>query len=283
MEFSLLLKSTSQITAEGLLNGTTQSEVVPTIAADPFFATQVIAQLRREYGLKRPLAIQIATEICETALLKARPRDLKFLNAQFVALALDRSDFENVREYLLRNISTNFRLTLLMVSRRFCRLTNRPRRAEFFDHLIVDRNANAELEFSPEIVREIRTALSRHAPDENVLNFHGAAAPKFPPLISAPLLVQGLETGVLRQILSSNYNNRVINYLKNCLGSYKAAILDGRATVLALELDGKPTEAIQINRATMTVAQWAGVGNAPPNAATKNAIVETLRTIGVRA
>jgi len=283
MDFSLIVKSAAQITAEDLLNGTCRSEVVAGVAADPFFATQVIAQLRREYGANRSIAIQVATQICETALPKARPRDLKFLNAQFVALALDRCDYENVRQHLLRNASPNFSLTFLMLSRRFCRMTNRPNRAEFFDHLIVDRNAYADLEFTPEIVREIRTALSRHALDENTLNFHGAAAPKFPPLLSAPLPVQGLETGVLRQILSSNYNNRVINYLKNCLGSYKAAILDGRATVLALELDGKPTEAIQINRATMAVQQWAGVGNAPPNAATKNAIVETLRTIGVRA
>ncbi len=283
MDISLLLKSASQITAEGLLDGTSNSEVVPTIAADPFFASQVIVQLRREFGVNRPRAIQIASEICEKALLKARPRDLKFLNAQFVALALDRCEYETVREYLLRNVAANFNLSFLMVSRRFCRLTNRPRRAEFFDHLIADRNANADLEFTPEIVREIRNALSRHAPDENLLNFHDTAAPKFQPLISVPLPVQGLETGVLRQILSSNYNNRCINYLKNCLGAYKAAILDGRATVLALELDGKPTEAIQINRATMTVQQWAGVGNAPPNPVTKNAIVETLKSIGVRA
>jgi len=102
--------------------------------------------------------------------------------------------------------------------------------------------------------------------------------------LETPVAVDGLPTYTLRPLKSKRQLARAANHLQNCLNSYHSQIVQGTTLLFAVERDGTPIEAIEVNPSTRRVVQWKGVSNRPPNSTTKPVIERTLKNVaGIRA
>jgi hypothetical protein len=83
--------------------------------------------------------------------------------------------------------------------------------------------------------------------------------------LESPVAVPGLDGITIRPLKSKRQLARVANQLKNCLNSYLSQVLNGTTLLFAVELNGAPIEAIEVNPASRKVVQWKGVANSKPN------------------
>ena len=83
--------------------------------------------------------------------------------------------------------------------------------------------------------------------------------------LESPIAVPGLDGYTIRPLKSKRQLARVANQLKNCLNSYLGQVLNGTTLLFAVELNGAPIEAIEVNPASRKVVQWKGVRNSKPN------------------
>lgn len=251
---------------------------------DQFESVQIIARLRRVQGEDFAKSRQIAQQILMVNFARGiSDRHAPFFNAQQRAVMQDLGQTAALREILLRSISECMSSSLLMSCRRLVNEAGRRNRARFFDSLIEQRNAENFAGFTPQCLRQIREALLSQFCEGDLFATPSVGAKVFPILLQNPEPVLGLEAAVLKQIQSSNYNNRVIHYLQNCLGQYRQAILDGTVTILCLEVNDQPREVLEVDREKMQIRQWAGKSNAPPDPKTKRAIASTLAKLGILA
>ncbi len=94
--------------------------------------------------------------------------------------------------------------------------------------------------------------------------------------LETPVEIRGLSGYTLRPLKSKRQLARVANQLKNCLNSYLSQVVNGTTMLFAVECQGTPIEAIEVNPATRRVVQWKGERNSPPNQTTRAAIQRTL-------
>ena len=94
--------------------------------------------------------------------------------------------------------------------------------------------------------------------------------------LEAPLPIPGLDGYTLRPLKSKRQLARTANQLRNCLNSYLTQVVNGTTLLFAVEKDGTPVEAIEVNPATRMVVQWKGPSNTPPNAQTRPSIERVL-------
>jgi hypothetical protein len=94
--------------------------------------------------------------------------------------------------------------------------------------------------------------------------------------LETPVEIHGLSGYTLRPLKSKRQLARVANQLKNCLNSYLRQVVNGTTMLFAVECQGTPIEAIEVNPATRQVVQWKGERNAAPNPRTRAAIEQTL-------
>lgn len=97
--------------------------------------------------------------------------------------------------------------------------------------------------------------------------------------LEAPVDVVGLQGYTLRPLKSKRQLARVANQLKNCLNSYLGQVANGTTLLFAVENNGCPVEAIEVNPATRRVVQWKGERNSSPDPRTRTAIETTLASI----
>jgi hypothetical protein len=83
--------------------------------------------------------------------------------------------------------------------------------------------------------------------------------------LETPLSVPGLNGYTLRPLKSKRQLARVANQLHNCLNSYHSQVVNGATLLFAVERQGTPIEAIEVNPASRKVVQWKGVRNSTPN------------------
>ena len=249
---------------------------------DQFESVQIIARLRRVRGDGYAKSREIAWQILTVNFARGvSDRHRPFFNSQLRALMQDRGETGDLREILLRAVSVRMTSAELMSCRRLCNEAGRRNRARWFDSLIEQRDAANFEGFAPECLRQIREALSSRWCEGDLFASPSVNLKAFPPLISTPIPVVGLKSAFLTQITSVKQNNRVIHYMKNCLNSYRRAVVDGTATILVFEINEEPREVIEVNREKMQVKQWAGKSNAPPDLKTRKAIASMLSQVGV--
>ena len=83
--------------------------------------------------------------------------------------------------------------------------------------------------------------------------------------LETPIAIPGLNGYTLRPLKSKRQLARVANQLRNCLNSYLSQVVNGATLLFAVELQGTPIEAIEVNPASRKVVQWKGVCNSNPN------------------
>ena len=94
--------------------------------------------------------------------------------------------------------------------------------------------------------------------------------------LEAPIPIPGLEGFTLRPLKSKRQLARVANQLRNCLNSYFAQVVRGTTLIFAVERNGVPVEAIEVNPATRRIVQWKGPSNCAPNRQTQAQITQVL-------
>ena len=99
--------------------------------------------------------------------------------------------------------------------------------------------------------------------------------------LEAPLPIPGLDGYTLRPLKSKRQLARTANQLRNCLNSYLTQVVNGTTLLFAVEQDGTPVEAIEVNPATRMVVQWKGPSNTPPNTQTRQSIERVLAQTAV--
>ena len=97
--------------------------------------------------------------------------------------------------------------------------------------------------------------------------------------LETPVDISGLDGYMLRPLKSKRQLARVANQLKNCLNSYLGQIVNGTTLLFAVEINGIPVEAIEVNPATRRVVQWKGEANCSPNPRTREAIENILARV----
>lgn len=95
-------------------------------------------------------------------------------------------------------------------------------------------------------------------------------------LLETSVVVAGLHGFTIRPLKSKRQLARVANQLKNCLNSYLSQVLNGTTLLFAVELNGTPIEAIEINPASKRIVQWKGFRNSAPNSKTQPYIKKAL-------
>ena len=83
--------------------------------------------------------------------------------------------------------------------------------------------------------------------------------------LETPISISGLNGYTLRPLKSKRQLARVANQLQNCLNSYHSQVVNGATLLFAVERQGTPIEAIEVNPASRKVVQWKGVRNCQPN------------------
>ena len=139
------------------------------LTIDQFEATQIIARLRRGLGDHRSeIAREIAWRIIQLNEQRGlRPRQAPFFESQRRALMQDMGQTEELREVLLRSLGRNASIGVLLSCRRFARQEGRINRARMFDQLILESSESNFCGFTPEVVREMRAAISRQGNDDH--------------------------------------------------------------------------------------------------------------------
>ena len=94
--------------------------------------------------------------------------------------------------------------------------------------------------------------------------------------LEVPVQVQGLDGYSIRPLKSKRQLARVANQLQNCLNSYLGQVVNGTTLLFAVEHQGTPVEAIEVNPASRKIVQWKGVRNSNPDPRLKSHIQETL-------
>ena len=94
--------------------------------------------------------------------------------------------------------------------------------------------------------------------------------------LETPIAIPGLNGYTLRPLKSKRQLARVANQLRNCLNSYLSQVVNGATLLFAVELQGIPIEAIEVNPASRKVVQWKGVCNSNPNPNLQPHIQQTL-------
>ena len=94
--------------------------------------------------------------------------------------------------------------------------------------------------------------------------------------LETPISVPGLNGYTLRPLKSKRQLARVANQLQNCLNSYHSQVVNGATLLFAVELQGTPIEALEVNPASRKVVQWKGVRNSKPNPLLQPHIQKTL-------
>jgi hypothetical protein len=255
---------------------------------DPFEATQIVARLRRAFnddrlGTARDIAWRI---ICAHEDRGIRPRQVPFFEAQKRALMQDLGQTEELRELLLRSIGRNMSVGVLLSCRRFARQEGRINRARMFDQLIIETGETNFCGFTPEVVTEMRAAISRQGNDENFGPYGSPHAdeskPAPPPLFNGLVQISDLPNLKLRLLRSSREVDYATHKLKNCLATtYKRRIKSGHCWIVTLEMGGKPVEALEIDQTNRRILQWAGVENMPPNPNYQDSVRSALKMYGV--
>ena len=255
---------------------------------DQFEATQIIAQLRRGFGSDRS---EIAKEIAWRIISLNEQRGIKsrqapFFESQRRALLQDMGRTEELREELLRSLGRNVSVGVLLSCRRFARQEGRINRARMFDQLILETGESNFCGFTPEVVREMRAAISRQGND-NGFGPYGSlqtdeSKPAPPPLFNGLIRICDEPQLNLRLLRSTNEIDYASNKLKNCLATtYKRRIKSGHCWIVTLEMGGKPFEALEIDQRSRRILQWAGVENMPPNPNFQDSVRSALKTYGV--
>ncbi len=255
---------------------------------DPFEATQVVARLRRAFnddrmGTARDIAWRI---ICAHEDRGIKPRQVPFFESQKRALLQDMGRTEELRELLLRSIGRNVSEGVLMSCRRFARQEGRVNRAQMFDQLIIEAIQSDFCGFTPEVVREMRAAISRQGNDDHFGPYGSPrtdeSKPAPPPLFTGLVQVSSSPNLKLRLLRSSREVDYATHKLKNCLATtYKRRIKSGFCWVVTMEIDGQPIEALEIDQRSRRIVQWAGVENMPPNPKFQDSVRSALQTYGV--
>ena len=255
---------------------------------DQFEATRIIARLRRVRADDiSETAREIAWRIIQLNEQRGyKPRQAPFFESQRRALMQDIGRTEELREDLLRSLGRNVPLGVLLSCRRFARQEGRINRARMFDQLILESSEVNFCGFTPEVVREMRAAISRQGNDHHFGPYGSPHAdeskPAPPPLFNGLIHICDEPQINLRLLRSSNEVDYASNKLKNCLATtYKRRIKSGHCWIVTLEMDGKPIEALEIDQRNRRIVQWAGVENMPPNPNFQDSVRSALKTYGV--
>jgi len=255
---------------------------------DQFEVTQIIARLRRgrsDGGSET--ARQIAWRLIQLNEQRGiKPRHKPFFESQRRALMQDLGRTQELRELLLRSLGRDASVGVLLSCRRFCRHEGRINRARMFDQLRIEASESNFCGFTPEVVREMRAAISRIGNDDYFGPYGSPHAdeskPAPPPLFNGLIHIGDEPKMNLRLLRSSNEVDYASSKLKNCLATtYKRRIKSGHSWIVTVEMDGKPVEALEIDQHSRRIVQWAGIQNMPPNPNFQDAVRSALFSIGV--
>lgn len=83
--------------------------------------------------------------------------------------------------------------------------------------------------------------------------------------LETPISIPELNGYTLKPLKSKRQLARVANQLQNCLNSYHSQVVNGATLLFAVERQGTPIEAIEVNPASRKIVQWKGVRNSTPN------------------
>jgi hypothetical protein len=118
--------------------------------------------------------------------------------------------------------------------------------------------------------------------DEPTVQAATKTAPATPqPLAGQPMKSKSLREVTVRALTSRQQIDRVGHHLSNCLSQYWSKVKSGQTWIYSVEINGKPTEAIEVHPVTRKVLQWKGVKNSAPNDKTKSVLAKELVSAGV--
>lgn len=102
-------------------------------------------------------------------------------------------------------------------------------------------------------------------------------------VLETPIEIPGLAGFTLRPLKSKRQLARTANQLQNCLNSYLAQVVNGTTLIFAVERQGTPVEAIEVNPSTRRIVQWKGPRNTPPRPETRPHIERVLTRVSQQA
>jgi hypothetical protein len=118
--------------------------------------------------------------------------------------------------------------------------------------------------------------------DEPTVQAATKTAPATPqPLAGQPMKSKSLREVTVRALTSRQQIDRVGHHLSNCLSQYWSKVKSGQTWIYSVEINGKPTEVIEVHPVTRKVLQWKGVKNSAPNDKTKSVLAKELVSAGV--
>jgi len=255
---------------------------------DRFRLTAAVARLRRARTVPNSL---MAAERLTEALYTRYPTDHVVITVR-AAVLKDSGRLHQAAEFLaghLHQTSDSFYLRVVAsVLWQMGLRTSASLAFELADQYPANTGQQTLLTFETiQILRERLMGTWRPNPDFDRLSEHGTQPIKTDcelASLATPLAIDGLPTFTLRPLKSKRQLARAANYLQNCLNSYHSQVVQGTTLLFAVERDGTPIEAIEVNPSTRRVVQWKGASNQPPNSTIKPFIEQTLKSItGIHA
>lgn len=239
--------------------------------------------LRKSYEIDG--AIESA-EALSRALLELHPSDLVAVTVR-AAVLKDCFCLTEASNLLLRHLNEHSDSYFLRVVASVLWHQNWRTSAVFVFNLAdeLERPSSYTRRLTPETVETIRARLTGQWLPANDY-YRTSELGKQPVLASEEITrleqttpVDGLEGYSIRPLKSKRQLARVANHLKNCLNSYLNQVQQGTTLLFAIEKNGVPVEAIEVNPSTRRIVQWKAARNSPPNELTRPHIEQALSAI----
>lgn len=250
---------------------------------DKYEATSLIAHLRRAENID--LDCRVSYRIAEV--LHQREPDNVVVTTVFAALLKDLGEVRRAAELLAIRLRQDCDWYFLrVVGSVLWRMDYRTSAQLAFELANQYEEVGRDnYEITEETLETLRARLRRTWLPNNAF-YRLSEAGKQPFLTSSelstletPVEVRGLPGYTLRPLKSKRQLSRVANQLENCLNSYLSQVVNCTTLIFAVEVNGTPVEAIEVNPSTRQVVQWKGIRNADPDQSTRLAIQQTLSRV----
>lgn len=240
----------------------------------------LVRDLRR--SVRNP-GVQIAAENLTAALLSAHPTDPVAITLR-AAVLKDNGQIHDAAILLSRHLSRNSNSYFLRVAGSVLWRQEQRTSARFVFDLAdeLERGAVPNGTLTAETVATIQARLSRRWLPDNAhfrrseLGTQDLIASHDLTQIERPIPVHGLDGYTIRPLRSKRQLARVANQLRNCMNAYLTQVQQGTTLLFAIEVNGTPVEAIEVNPASHRIVQWKAKSNAAPNPVTRPAIEQAI-------
>ena len=243
-------------------------------------SSRLVRELRKSYNRQ---GARLAAEHLTVALLAAYP-------AQPVAITLraavlkDNGQIHDAAILLSRHLNQHSNHYFLRVAGSVLWRQHQRTSARFVFDLAdeLQRGAVPNGTLTAETVATIQARLSRRwLPDNEFyrrseLGKQALIASDDLTKLERAIPVPGLDGYTIRPLRSKRQLARVANQLRNCMNAYLTQVQQGTTLLYAIEENGTPIEAIEVNPSSRRIVQWKAKSNAAPNPMTRPAIERAL-------